>query len=81
MSDRDPAIFIRLWNSQFASGSDDDLRALSSIVRVPGWFTESQKLKDASAQIEKYFLAIGEEISIREVEGRLTKLGIKSWRS
>lgn len=74
---RDIAKFVRLVNGDFNPHSDDDLRAIASIVQVPHWFSEDDKQKDATSQIEKYFVEIGKRIPVTDLRVTYNRMQIK----
>ena len=74
---RDIAKFVRLVNGDFNPHSDDDLRAIASIVQVPHWFSEDDKQKDATSQIEKYFVEIGKRIPVADLRAAYNRMRIK----
>ena len=73
----DSQVYLRLLMGQFEPNSDDDLRALTAIIRVPEWFDKDQRNGDAVARIEKYFLAIGKETSAASIGEALKRLKIE----
>ena len=71
-----PSIFIRLLNGDFSPTSENDIRTLASIVRVPRWPEERSRTKDGRAQIESYFKCIGKEFTEKDRQ-MLIRMGIK----
>jgi hypothetical protein len=73
----DVGIFMRLLNGDFNPRSDDDLREIASIVQTPHWFTESEKTKDATSQVEKYFTEIGKPMSVTHLRAAYNRMQMK----